>query len=95
MWNLGDLHDVKIEHQCNALDIKIKREREVEYIAFLVMKNPQVCSNPLCEHGNDRPHDNIEHVEIALYFEVAMKIEKKVSKRTVLDIGQEIEQFKI
>ncbi|KMJ59257.1 hypothetical protein AB685_09420 [Bacillus sp. LL01] len=95
MWNLCDPHDVKIEHQCNALDVKIKRERVVEYIASLVMENSQVCSNSLGEHGNDRPHNNIEHVEIALYFEVAMKIEKKISKRSVLDIGQKIEQFEI
>jgi hypothetical protein len=59
------------------------------------MKHTKICSNPFGEHRNDRPYDNIEHVKITFDFEVAMKVEEKIAKGAVLNIGQEIKQLEV
>ncbi len=59
------------------------------------MKDSKICSDCLREHRNNRPHDNIKHIKIPLDFEVAVQVEEQVTIRSILDIGEKIEQLKI
>lgn len=59
------------------------------------MKDAKISSNCLREHRNNRPHDDIEHIEITFDLKVAMKIEEQVTIRAILDIGEKIKQLKI
>lgn len=77
------------------MDVKIERIGIDEHIPLFIVKYAEIGGNALCKHSNDRPHDDIQHIKIALDFEVAVQVEKKVAIRSILDIREKIKQFKI